>query len=89
MPLPPYTGGIASFLNALSDSPSFREIRAGYVNTYTSERVRNSRLLRALASLRFFAALVLRLLTFRYRLVHLNSSAGSSFFEKSFLTLER
>ena len=85
MPMLPYTGGIASFLNTLRASPSLRKVRLGYLNTHIPGRVKMGRFLRALVSLVFFAVLFFRLLTFRYRLVHLNSSAGFSFFEKSLM----
>ena len=85
VPMMPYTGGIASFLNSLRASPSLRQVRLGYVNTHIAGRVKMGNFLRALMSLVFFAVLLFRLLSFRYRLVHLNSSAGISFFEKSLM----
>ncbi|MBN2289941.1 MAG: glycosyltransferase family 4 protein [Candidatus Glassbacteria bacterium] len=85
MPLPPYTGGIASFLNALRDSAPFRKARVDYFDTDIADRAGMGSFLRTIESLRFFAALLCRLLTFRYRLVHLNASAGLSFYEKSLM----
>jgi len=87
LPLPPHTGGIGSLLNALSQSRPLREINADFLNTDIPDRVGMGSFFRGLTSLRFFVALLFRLLTFRYRLVHLHSSAGSSFFEKSLMLL--
>jgi glycosyltransferase involved in cell wall biosynthesis len=86
-PIPPFTGGIGSYLNGLRDSACFRKLNIDYLNTAIPRPFKNLSFLRWLVSLGFFLKLLAKLLTFRYRLVHLHASAGISFLEKSLMLI--
>ncbi|MEA2063351.1 MAG: glycosyltransferase family 4 protein [Gemmatimonadota bacterium] len=88
--LPPYTGGIRSFINVVSDSAALNmdpAIRIRHLNTDLPDCAWFRRYFRWLLSLDFFTSLFGHLLTFRYHLVHIHTSAGWSFIEKSLMLL--
>ena len=82
---PPYTGGIASFLNVLYDCEKFRSqlYRFDVYNTdLTCRKFLHAKPTRWILSIRYFVELVIRLLIKNYNLVHIHCSEGTSFLEK-------
>ena len=82
---PPYTGGIASFINVLYDCEKFRNqlYRFDVFNTDIPGRTLfGHKSIRWILSIRYFIELIIRLLLKNYNLVHIHCSEGTSFLEK-------
>ena len=82
MPPPPFTGGIRSFLYALRQSPVLPDYGVDFLDNDIPDNLRAEKC-RILLTLRSLAGLLAKLLTFRYRLVHIHCSDRLSFYEKS------
>jgi glycosyltransferase involved in cell wall biosynthesis len=82
MPQPPFTGGIRSFLHSLSQSRVLADYGVDFLDNDIPDKVREKKC-RLFFTLRSLASLLAKLLTFRYRLVHIHCSDRLSFYEKS------
>ena len=86
--LPPYGGGVATFLDCQLSSPRLNhDFELLSLDTRLPELCRRSAVLRLLLSLKFFVSLLARLLRYRPGLVHIHCSSYGSFFEKSLMLL--
>jgi len=82
MPQPPFTGGIRSLLYSLSQSRVLADYGVDFLDNDIPDKVRTEKP-RLFFTLRFLACLLAKLITFRYRLVHIHCSDRRSFYEKS------